>query len=368
MNKHYILATAIFIALSNPAAAEVRVDGIGSGTIVFEGLLQADYDLFDSDVATLTNDGNVRRTELILKGKTKSLEWVAAYDVEGEKWLDVNGKYMLPHNFGLRAGQYKQPNSLEELGSTKHNDFVSKALITNTFGLGRRLGVQLEASGDNWTLNTSAFGAELTHNRAHGSGYGGRFTYAPILQDDNILHVGVSYVDFDTNADTLRFRARPADLATIRLVDTGNFTNTDRVTTLGAEIAWMNGPFKVQAEYMKAQVDRYTSTPDYDADGWYISGLWNITGEKWGYKGGVVKTPAASASPPGMWQLALRYDTLNLNDGSVLGGTEKDLTVGLNYYWRTNWKFALDYTQVSTRRRSISDDPSVIQARVQFYW
>lgn len=368
MKKRTVIAAAICLALSGPGFSEVRIDGVGSAQLVFEGLVQSDYDFFDSDNISIPDASHIRRAELVLKGKLKALEWTAGYDVEGEKWLDVNARYAVRDNFGLRVGQYKQPNSLEELGSTKHNDFVSKALITNTFGIGRRLGVQLETTGANWILNGSVFGAELTHNRAHGSGYGARFAYAPIADDDNVLHFGVSYADYDTDADTLRFRARPADLSSVRLVDSGSLVNTDRVGTMGFETAWLRGPFKLQAEYMSSQVKRYGGAPNYKVDGWYVSGLWNITGESWSYKGGVIKTPAPSASPPGMWQLALRYDTLNLNSGTVLGGTERDLTVGLNYYWRTNWKFLVDYTKVSTERRSNSDDPSVVQARIQLYW
>ena len=40
----------------------------------------------------------------------------------------------------MQVGQFKQPNSLEELSSTKNNDFISKAMVTNTFGVARRLG------------------------------------------------------------------------------------------------------------------------------------------------------------------------------------------------------------------------------------
>ena len=56
---------------------------------------------------------------------------------------------------------------------------------------------------------------------------------------------------------------------------------------------------------------------DFSGDGFYVSGLWNITGETWGYKAGVPITPLPDEPGKGMWQLGLRYDTIDLNDGTV---------------------------------------------------
>jgi phosphate-selective porin OprO/OprP len=54
---------------------------------------------------------------------------VVGYDAKADKFLDTNVKYKLLGNANhfLQLGQFKQPNSLEELSSTKNNDFISKA-------------------------------------------------------------------------------------------------------------------------------------------------------------------------------------------------------------------------------------------------
>ncbi len=420
------LSVALLAALVAPAAhAEIAFDVIGGSEISFEGLVQADYNDFNNDFANLngdapdgkSSDNEMRRAELVLKGKGPgNIEWVLGYDAKADKWLDVNAKYKLGGNANhfFQLGQFKQPNSLEELSSTKNNDFISKSMVTNTFGIARRLGAAYRYGDNNWGVTGSFFTRELTEHPAptpHGPGYGVRGNWAPINDKGSILHLGLSYVDYDTFQDTVRLRARPdADLAGQRLVDTGNMTTADRQKTIGGEAMWVTGPVKLQGEYMKTSVDRYNNgnalqSNDFDGDSWYVSGLWNITGETWGYKDGVPTTPLPDEPGRGMWQVGLRFDTMDLNDGTVipgatptaasridgvLGGEMDTWTLGVNWYWRSNFKFMLNYVKVDSSKyfirtpaapyadnpannnvlvnRVVDDNPDILEARVQLYW
>ncbi|HVI25197.1 MAG TPA: OprO/OprP family phosphate-selective porin [Xanthomonadaceae bacterium] len=373
------LLLAIVSALAAPAAhAEIAIDVIGGSEISFEGLLQTDAYWYDSDFANLDADAGdgsdadfgLRRAELVFKGKGPgNVDWVLGYDASGDgKFLDANVAYKIGGDKAntITVGQYKQPNSLEELSSSKNNDFVSKAMITNTFAVGRRLGAAYAIGRGDWTFSASGFGRELTRNRAHGSGYGLRGTWAPINGKGNILNFGLSWADYDT--DSLRLRARPdADFAN-RLIDTGTMADTDRLSTLGFEGFWVRGPFKLQGEYMRTRVDRYASADDFTGTGGYLSGVWNVTGETWSNKSGVPGTGAPAEPGRGMWQVGLRYDTLDLDDGAVQGGRMDTLTAGVNYYWRSNFKFSLNYVKVDSERRGVDDNPDIVEARAQFYW
>ncbi len=378
------LAIAVLAALAPAAHAEIAIDVIEGSEVSLEGLMQADGNWFHNDVLDLNapatnNDGKdtefeMRRAEVILKGKGASFDWVLGYDGKANKWLDAALKWKLGTNY-VQVGQFKQPNSLEELSSTRHNDFISKAMVTNLFGIARRTGIAYGDDRPNWGYTVNYFGRELTRNLAQGQGFGGRFYYAPISESGSILHFGVSAVDYDTHFDAVRLRVRPdADLATGRLVDTGNLTKSDRERTLGLEGMWVGGPFKVQAEYMTSKVKRFDGKPNFTGDSWYVSGLWNLTGETWGYKAGVPTTPLPNEPASGMWQLGVRYDKTDLNDDPVLGGTENNLTVGVNWYWRSNFKFMLNYVKVSSTKYSsslkhdVDDNPNILEARAQFYW
>ncbi len=396
-----LLPVAVATALAAPVAhAEVAIDVIGGSEITFEGLVQADGNWFHNDVVDLNDvakngedsEFELRRAELVLKGKGPgNIDWVVGYDAKADKFLDTNLKYRLGGNGNhfLQLGQYKQPNSLEELSSTKNNDFISKATVTNTYAVARRLGVGYGVGDGNWSLAASAFGRELTRDLAHGSGYGLRGTFAPINQSGQVLHLGLSYADYDTDADTLRLRARPnADLATVRLVDSGELRDSDRIATFGAEAMYITGPLKFQGEYFNAKVKRYDHD-DYGSDGFYLSGVWNVTGETWGYKGGVPTTGLPNAPASGMWQLGARFDRIDLDDGAlrapavaggaplvdgVLGGRMDIWTIGANWYWRSNTKVALNYVMVDSRKYSsaarsyVADKPDILEARLQFFW
>ena len=96
--------------------------------------------------------------------------------------------------------------------------------------------------------------------------------------------------------------------------------------------------------------------------------MWNVTGEQWSNKDGVPGTPGASEPGSGMWQVGVRYDTLDLDDGSVEGGRMDTWTAGVIWYLRSNFKLMLNYVKVDSERRGIEDNPGIVAARAQFHW
>ena len=369
-NPRALLAVAM-LAAAPLAHADFSLGDVLGYSVTFEGLVQADRTQYNEDITPLIDKGEVRRAELVLKGKKGNFDWVVGYDVSkrNDKFLDVNGHYKFSSKLSARVGQYKQPNSMEELSSTKNNDFIVKAMATQAFAVSRRQGASLTWQDTQWMATAGWFGREITNGGSTGAGYGGRFAYAPILQDGNIVHLGVSAISNDTNRDQDRIRARPGfDMSTTpRLIDSGTFNDADKRTTYGVEAGWVRGPFKLQAEYFDSTVRRITHT-DYNADSWYVSGVWNITGETWGYKDGTF----ANNSPVhtiGMWQLGARYEKLDLNDGLVRGGDERNFTIGVNYYALRNFKFSLNYVRAdATKGSGISDKPNAIEGRAQLFW
>ncbi len=384
-----VVAGSMTAGFCGQARADVTVDVFGDYEVIFESLFQADANYFNNNFTsrnatpltpaqrssnTFIDDTGLRRAELIFKGKNARNDWSVAYEANANRWLDVFFRHKIGGFSSVRVGQYKQPNSLEELSATKHNDFVAKSLITSAFAIARRLGVEYGTGGVPWTLTGSAFSRELTNNGQKSAGYGLRATYAPVMnmsdsvsgQADQVLHLGISAVSYDPSKDTVRINVRPeADLANIRLIDTMNLTDVDGARQLGLEAAYIQGPMKINAEYVDASYSRKTQN-DYSPNSWYVSGVYNLTGEKFGYAAGIYSVPVADTDA-GLWQIAARYSKLNANDGAVLGGQQNNLTVGVNWYWRLNFKFMANYniTRSSSIRTGIDNDPNIVELRAQ---
>jgi phosphate-selective porin OprO and OprP len=380
MTRSLLLVGLCAAAAALPAQAEVKLGTFAGTEVGFEGLFQVDGNWYDNDGADLDGRDDdrdratgVRRAEFVLKGDGPGpLDWTVGYDVESEKYLDVNIGLTFDRGdsgtHALRIGQFKHPNSLEELSSTKNNDFIAKAAATSTFAIARRLGVGYSWDAGDRGVSASWFGRELTSGEAEGAGFGARGYWAPVRDDGHVLHLGLAHVDRDTPDDTLRLRARPnADLASARLVDTGSFADADRVATTSLEAMWIRGPVKLQGEWYQARVDRL-SARDYDGGGGYASAMWNPGGATWGYRGGLPRTPSAGDGNGGLWQFGLRFDHLDLDDGSVRGGRMDAWTLGANWYWREHAKLMLNYVRVDSERAGIADDPGIVEARIQFHW
>lgn len=398
-----LLCVAVLVAVPNTVNAQIAIDVIGGSEITFSGLIQTDIDWYGEDGQNLSSDGNdsdaqLRRAELVLNGKGPCMwNWALGYDAYANNFLDANVSYRT-NGSTFMLGQFKQPNSLEELSSTKNNDFMSLAMTTNLFAMGRRAGLGYAYTDLHWGLEASYFGNELTPNQSPslgtGYGWGARAYHAPINEQAHFLHLGLSYVDLEARNSSgqaqARLRTRPdADLSATRLIDTGDFS-ADRLKVFGIESAYVRGPFKIQAELMDNTVTRPSPYGSFNGGSYYVYGIWNLTGETWNYRNGLVTTPLPNQGNLGMWQLGVRYDNADLNDGSVtyadpsdptvaqvtgiLGGEEENWTVGLNWYWRSNFKVAVNYVMVrsskyqSSENAVVEDNPEITTLRLQFYW
>jgi phosphate-selective porin OprO/OprP len=263
---------------------------------------------------------------------------------------------------------------------------MSTAMMTKTFTLGNRLGVayghefrygKADVAGSHPTLALTAtyFDHELAATRripnyARGNGVALRAAWAPVNQAGRIAHLGLSWADYDTRDAEMRWRVQPnMELTPVRLLDTGAMPAIDHVSVLGAEAFWVAGNVKLQGEYMRADAHRHVpADTHFQGAGGYVSALWNPGGETWRYVDGLPVTPVGAVTNAGMWQLGLRYDAIDLDDGPVHGGRMRTWTLGVNWYWNAHLKFVLNYVAVQSRRAAVTDDPAITGVRVQFHW
>jgi phosphate-selective porin OprO and OprP len=336
-----------------------------------KALLQYDSNRFDDD--RLPNGGDRfddaqtwRRKEVNLFARKQGVFGInAGYDFQARTWLD---NYVAVETGAgrFRLGQFKTPVGWED-GNIASDaiTFLERSLPEQAVNEGRRVGLEwLHGGLPKWLFQVAAFGRHDLNDDAAGNTVAGRVVYTPILGKQRVLHLGLSASREWRDDRTARVRARPeVALTPVRLVDTGTLQGVDRIDRLGWETAWIDGPMLLQGEYLALQAMRPNAS-DYRTDGGYVSGSWLLTGESRGYKAGAISNP----TPRHGWgalEIALRYATLDLNDGAVAGGREHDWTLGVNWYLDTRFKLQANYIRAFSDRGNLPLDPTIVALRAQ---
>jgi phosphate-selective porin OprO/OprP len=346
------------------------------------GRIQIDAATYNGDVAGHSDGTEIRQARLFAQGNLgKAWGYKLQYDfsddivIDGlrDAYLDYKGF----ESFKIRVGHTKESFSLQNMTSSKYVLFTERALPI-VFSRGRNLGLQISHNDKNWSAAAGVYGrgvngAQLDNDE--GYGVSSRVTYAPINEENRVLHLGATAAYRSTGSiDALRFRVRPeSHLTNTRLVDTGTF-DADSYNRFVGEAAFISGPFHMQGEYYHTSVDREISTnEDLDFSGFYVEGGWFLTGESMNYKPskGIYRrvTPKGIVGKGGIgaWQVAMRYSSLDLTDEDIIGGEEENFTLGLNWYATSNIRFAANYVNVLDVDGGTNDgdEPESFQIRTQ---
>lgn len=356
---------------SNDGAYQFRLNG----RVLVDGAI------YDDDETELGSGTEFRRARFSLRGTIEEIwQFRLQYDVTDSGADGIRDAYIRYTGFEpveLTIGHFKEFFSLEELTSSNDITFMERAL-PNAFSPGRSLGIGASTYGQNWSFGAGLFSEGTDSNEEEevdeGWGISARGTFAPILNETQLVHVGGSVVYRQPNDnDELRFRERPESHVTNeRLVDTGTLEEVDDFYLLGFETAGVLGPFSAQAEYIYADVSR--DDGDADFDGWYLYGSYVLTGESRPYDAedgtfGIIE-PNTSFSEGGFgaWEVGLRYSQIALNDGDIEGGREDNITVGLNWYPNDNIRFMLNYIYGEIDQADEDEEINIFQARAQVTW
>ena len=253
--------------------------------------------------------------------------------------------------------------------------------------------------GDVGTLQAGIYGASegtpADPNTFEEVNIAARGTWNPYLKDPvHLVHVGGSVWYRNPNDSSLRIRQRPGVIRSSdeRFIDANFGTGkAEDVLAFDAEALAIWGPFHLQGEYVHWNVSPKTPAAwsaaypgDVDLNGYYIEASYFLTGESMNFKAaegvfsGVKPFSVAGKGGIGAWQVAIRYDVMDLNDfvtgagAGVRGGLERHLRAGLKWYPTQNLNFMADYVTVLELDRPGSvyngDEPDSFNLRALVYW
>lgn len=364
------------------------------------GRAQLDYRSFSNEVDNKQAETfDIRRAYLTAKGSFyDTYDFEMTYNGAGSAgsdllyaWLNVRWWDQAQFKFG----QFKQPFSMEELGSSRFINFTERSFVTQlapavdrgaqihgepvkgvTYALGVFNGVGVNKGTNNNDTDIDADGKSVT----------GRATLniAELMDvKDAVFHIGAAYSDttdnHNTDAFSIRTEGRGADVfkstAATKLSATNKGYDLQRT---GLEGAVAYGPVKFQSEWVKAEfqpdgdnrlVDKAPKGQDKDITAWYAAVNWMITGENYAdtYKGGLFGgrmkpkndfDPKAGKWGPGAWEIGARYSKFDASDFNLKDETadvfgakgengkfnEADAwTIGLKWIPSPNVRFMANY-------------------------
>jgi len=355
------------------------------------GRVMTDYNGIDQD-EPITGEGDISAVEL--RRARLGVEGVVFYDWKYKFEIDfaadevaIKDAYVAYANWiksidmsEVRVGNQYVYSSMEQITSSRFITFMERAAFTDAFlpsvEADRQIGAAILLGDEHWSFQTGYYGASVGEGNdmpgqeeydTDKSTYVVRGTVAPINREVNgvhqVAHFGASYRHRDAgtlNCGTqicdgmnalYQYRAKGADLHLAdRFVDTPQFSDSDDMWHLEAAFVW--GSLSMQGEYSELEAHTLpgllpagVQSVDPTYNGWYVDASWYLTGETRNYEASTgefgrtkVKNPVYGGSGGwGAWQIAGRYDVLDLSDkgAAVPGcsecGNQETWLIGVNW-------------------------------------
>lgn len=348
-------------------------DPSGDFTFKPRGVIEADVAAFVERRGGYDyNNGTAfRRARIGFEGtafKTFNYRIEADFAGNAVNLTDAYLQYVGIPKLAVTLGQHKAPFGLESNNSDNYNTFLERGMFTNAFGNAgaeRRIGASAAYGTETFNAAIGLFGDNESITRSTTSpvtdtpdeswGVNGRVTWEPLFQPGRILHLGASgYYRTALKSGDVADAVRLADRPNVRIdngniADSGVITDVDSLRYGGLEAAGIFGPVSLVGEYGRLWLDR-PGLDDEAFDGFYVYGSWFLTGETRPFKNGnfdrVKPLTTLGKDGLGAFELALRYDRLDLANTPVLGregNKSQSLTLGLNWYFNPYAKLMINW-------------------------
>jgi len=356
------LACAV-IALSVPTAQAA----ISAPAFSLKPSMRADWDTayLDHESKGTARGSTLRRLWLGASGKVYTLNYKATADLGGlEHRLSQGSVKMrdlwLSQQLGpgaLMLGQFKQAFSLEGQTSSSVMTFIERTWAIAAFAPGYHKAIGWQMAGARSTLAASAWSLQkIGAPQFAGYGVGTRLTFAPLMNAENIRHLGLSLAHEHHDhpgtggAPALKLRPRggshlsKAMRPTLASFSAGGAAEVDKWSL---EYARVHGTWSWQGEFsgglLHDGTDAAQLISEYGALSWFVSGhsrRYDAASGRFGRIQGV------STSRPG-WELALRFEHIRGRQRDNYGIDHIDTetsawTLASNWYLHPNVRLMLN--------------------------
>ncbi|HEX5276976.1 MAG TPA: porin, partial [Fluviicoccus sp.] len=354
----------------------------GSARFRLFGRLQADYAFYRKDINELGSGSELRALRLGARG-TVAPGWDYKLETEvltGQKIRVTEGYIAWTglRNTRISIGNLFEMYGLEEYTSAVDVTFMERSAAIDTFAPDYNQGIALSRWGESWSLGVGLYGDTANNAQAKlNESWGGsaRFVVAPRHEPGDTVSLGLSGYWRDKTDSTAAFSARPdSHVTAFKMADTGVIANVQTIAAMAGEFSWVYQECSLQGEATQVRVNRSAGNPDAVFTGAYLAAAFTLTGESrpWDMQTATYGRPSPLGKA-GVWEIALRYDTLDLNDtlAGVRGGQLETVTLGLNWYPNPLIRFDLNLIQARAEKdydgngTVDTDQPDIAQLRAQ---
>ena len=321
----------------------------------------------------------------------------------------------------IKAGNFKENFSIQRNTTSRYLMFMERPMVTS-LAPSRHLGINVRYAHKYFWASAGVFGPELKDSEAQGFmedynkdfgmseglSYTGKIVARPINNKDASLHIGAAFSYRNPKTTQFKFKdfeeildnpdgdyddliaaieeGKITDLDVVgTAMDSRNSTNInrkkyvntgDQLIGVNHETAWTaeiaghwkglryEGAYIARTAHMDPIVNQAIygdkGFKTFTGDGWYVQASYMLFGGTQAYDSdGAKYTRTTSGKSWGDLELALRYQTMDLNDGvvkdnkvvkGVMGGKADMYELGLNYYPTKNVKIALNYGYIDQDR------------------
>jgi phosphate-selective porin OprO and OprP len=284
------------------------------------------------------------------------------------------------NKFGLKMGQSQIAFGFNTAASSKYMTFMDRPWYADSaLSPARESGLVAKLSDHRWSVASSVTVGEFddgeTDEAVDGTTSALRGTYVPYMQDKNhIVQVGAGYMGVSSGKDGFSYSQHLVahkDNTKIVSTETISQADFDGIDAFEGDVVGIFGSFHTLAEYNNFTAKSDISNSDIDIDSYSVEAGYFLTGESMKLKHGLW-SGIKPISPYGAWQVAARYEKMDIDGHAVAGDDKADKwTVGLNYYPTQNTRLMLNYDKVLNWEEDGVDtdsEPSSVKFRAQAYW
>jgi len=334
----------------------------------FFGRIEGDIAFYRIPSFTDQDGAELRRFRVGVAGLNpwfKNLSYKLEFDL-ADGSSSISDAYIIV-DFGKRGtltfGNQDGSQSLSASTGSLSQLFMESPLPIEASGLNKRVGIGYDRFGQRSGVHLLVFGRDLNSDAKH-QGLTGRAYFNPHRSRAGVWHVGASII-YEDISDATRLDSRPESHVTdIRLVDTGLIEDVKTDRRLGIEVAGATGSFTTRLEVIWNDWERDDGSHNRFR-GAYLEGGYFITGQPFRYRNGKFVRPRLQGKNAA-WEVAYRLSWLDLNDGDIQGGEQRNAGLALNYYPRPDLRGQLNLIYVNSDQPD--SDGALFQARLQFNW